>query len=183
MANHHGDDHHHHHHHHRNNPTVTHGLAKKRRILQPHGHHFRSPKKPPTLAIPSFADAVHRLDPSPEISPRTTLPCLPPPLLRPCHVCHRKPTTRVMLDAYADCELCGERACYICLRECNALDCDALSPSTGPLEDPSLRPPRTRRRICSSCAVEGLTEDTGEEIVWCLSCVRREEVRGGDMMF
>jgi hypothetical protein len=41
---------------------------------------------------------------------------------------------------------------------------------------------RRRRKICSSCAVEGLAEDT-EEIVWCLNCVRREEVRDKEMRF
>lgn len=38
--------------------------------------------------------------------------------LRPCHVCHRKPTKKTELDSYADCEGCGERTCYVCIREC-----------------------------------------------------------------
>ncbi|OJD11623.1 hypothetical protein ACJ73_09504 [Blastomyces percursus] len=44
--------------------------------------------------------------------------------LSPCHICHRRPTTRSTLDAYADCDLCAERTCYICLRECMAADCN-----------------------------------------------------------
>ncbi|PGH28976.1 hypothetical protein GX50_08278 [[Emmonsia] crescens] len=44
--------------------------------------------------------------------------------LSPCHICHRRPTTRSTLDAYADCDLCAERTCYICLRECMAVDCN-----------------------------------------------------------
>ncbi|KLJ12072.1 hypothetical protein EMPG_12798 [Blastomyces silverae] len=44
--------------------------------------------------------------------------------LFPCHICHRRPTTRSTLDAYADCDLCAERTCYICLRECMAVDCN-----------------------------------------------------------
>ncbi|CRG89912.1 Pc16g00970 [Talaromyces islandicus] len=92
----------------------------------------------PTLTIPSFSN--HH-DPSflstpgcdeDLVSPRTTTATtaallIPPPVLRPCHVCHRKPSTKVMLDAYADCELCGQRACYICLRECNSINCGAIS--------------------------------------------------------
>ncbi|ROW11508.1 hypothetical protein VMCG_01204 [Cytospora schulzeri] len=39
-------------------------------------------------------------------------------LLSPCHICHRKPTKKNELDSYADCEGCGERTCYVCIREC-----------------------------------------------------------------
>ncbi|KUI67306.1 hypothetical protein VM1G_02672 [Cytospora mali] len=38
--------------------------------------------------------------------------------LSPCHICHRKPTKKNELDCYADCEGCGERTCYVCIREC-----------------------------------------------------------------
>jgi hypothetical protein len=38
--------------------------------------------------------------------------------LRPCHICHQKPKVRSDLDSYGDCEGCGERTCYICMREC-----------------------------------------------------------------
>lgn len=203
---------------------------KKRRILQPtqqqqqqqqqpwpntNNNPSRSPSppnkkpQPPSLLIPpsySSNDSAS-LKASPEVSPRTVSP-LPPPLLRPCHICHRRPTTRVMLDAYADCELCGERACYICLRECNAVGCGTAGtgittwsgPTTpdgggggGEREEITIKngylyarqqPPQEQqgqqeqygrqhrhRKICSCCAVEGLTE-TGDEIVWCLECVR-----------
>jgi hypothetical protein len=121
----------------------------------------------------------------------------PHSLLHPCHVCHRRPTTRSVLDAYADCELCGERACYICLRECNGPECWASTPATTdknarrvpyisgicyglttssppPADDPELVTTcssQNRRKICSWCAVEGVT-DSGREVVWCLDCVR-----------
>ena len=39
-------------------------------------------------------------------------------LLSPCHICHRKPTKRSDLDSYADCMGCGQRTCYVCIREC-----------------------------------------------------------------
>ena len=38
--------------------------------------------------------------------------------LNPCHICRRKPTVKSELDSYADCEGCGKRTCYICIREC-----------------------------------------------------------------
>lgn len=38
--------------------------------------------------------------------------------LSPCHICRRKPTAKHELDAFADCEGCGERTCWICIREC-----------------------------------------------------------------
>jgi hypothetical protein len=41
--------------------------------------------------------------------------------LNPCHICRRKPTIKSELDAFADCEACSERTCYICIRECLGL--------------------------------------------------------------
>jgi hypothetical protein len=38
--------------------------------------------------------------------------------LNPCHICRRKPTAKHELDSFADCEGCGERTCYVCIREC-----------------------------------------------------------------
>jgi hypothetical protein len=38
-----------------------------------------------------------------------------------CHICRRKPTLRSELDTFADCEGCGRRTCYICIRECEGL--------------------------------------------------------------
>lgn len=130
---------------------------------------------------------------SPPISPKTLIPshphqqnpnpCTSASSLRPCHICHRRPTTRELLDAYADCDLCGQRACYICLRQCDAVDCcgsidlfannlfrdgsDRLQEGIDGNET-GLRQPR---KICSSCAVEGVT-DMGMEVVRCLDCVR-----------
>ncbi|KAK6865867.1 hypothetical protein PG990_004691 [Apiospora arundinis] len=39
-------------------------------------------------------------------------------LLSPCHICHRKPTKKSDLDSFADCEGCGQRTCFICMRSC-----------------------------------------------------------------
>lgn len=40
------------------------------------------------------------------------------PCLAPCHICHRRPTKKSDLDSFADCEGCGERTCFICMRDC-----------------------------------------------------------------
>ncbi len=39
-------------------------------------------------------------------------------LLSPCRVCHRRPTKKSDLDSFAACEGCGQRTCFVCLREC-----------------------------------------------------------------
>lgn len=38
--------------------------------------------------------------------------------LTPCHICHRKPTKKSHLDSFADCEGCGQRTCFVCIRQC-----------------------------------------------------------------
>lgn len=139
---------------------------------------------------------AQHLPPGASPSPATSVPSNAKLLLRPCHVCHRKPSTKVMLDAYADCDLCGQRSCYICLRECNASGCRSRQIQVFPQND--LRTPLTeeeggcfdaqmrfcndyagktarQKKVCSLCAVEGLTE-TGEETVWCVDCVRQAEM-------
>lgn len=44
--------------------------------------------------------------------------------LTPCHICHRRPTKRSDLDSFAECQGCGERACYVCIRECQGWNAD-----------------------------------------------------------
>ncbi|KAB8227820.1 hypothetical protein BDV23DRAFT_165254 [Aspergillus alliaceus] len=137
----------------------------------------------PNVCVPATSNIS-----SPPISPKTLVPqrntCAPASCLRPCHICHRRPTTKEVLDAYADCGLCGERSCYICLRQCDAAHCsgsayllgeshlfrgasEQLQEETG--DSRSLT--RQSRKICSYCSVEGVTE-TGLEVVRCLVCVR-----------
>lgn len=120
---------------------------------------------------------------SPPVSPKTLVPvsypATSPSALRPCHVCHRRPTTRQVLDAYADCDLCGERACFICLRQCDSIACSGANPNERVPGDSDIyrhdehlnEEAQARRKICSSCAVEDITE-MGTEIVRCLDCVR-----------
>ncbi|EER28707.1 hypothetical protein D8B26_001018 [Coccidioides posadasii str. Silveira] len=98
------------------------------------------------------------------------------PILTPCHICYRRPTMHFQLDAYADCELCRKRTCYICLRECDGPDCrtGVMDTSSGSCERSS-----SGRKMCSWCAVEGVT-DSGVDAVWCVDCVQRGEARCQD---
>lgn len=112
-------------------------------------------------------------------------------ILSPCHICRRKPTVKSELDAFADCECCGKRTCYICIREClgsavavskDTEMIDALSFSKQ--KEECLRQSNDDARnhdsdwgtghrgmVCSRCCVERGTE--GE--VLCLGCLRTEE--------
>ncbi|BDD59105.1 hypothetical protein MAP00_004343 [Monascus purpureus] len=187
-------------------------LPRKRRVLQqPSLHHqqyqqsagsVRASSNPTAsqskflshnVSVPTSRDLC-----SPPVSPKTLIPISYQPqqqqqqstsatALRPCHICHRRPTTREVLDAYADCDLCGERACYICLRQCDSIYCCGAADPVGG-KDRNFHPGdnlgtpqeclsedglgcRQKRKVCSWCAVEGVT-DTGLEVVRCLDCVR-----------
>ncbi|KAI1862166.1 uncharacterized protein JN550_010469 [Neoarthrinium moseri] len=52
-------------------------------------------------------------------------------VLSPCHICHRKPTKKSDLDSFADCEGCGERTCYVCIRQCQGWDSTTSRTSPG----------------------------------------------------
>jgi hypothetical protein len=39
-------------------------------------------------------------------------------LMSRCHICSRKPNKKSDLDSFADCQGCGQRTCYVCIREC-----------------------------------------------------------------
>lgn len=55
---------------------------------------------------------------SPQIRPQAAARTTSSALLSPCHICHRKPTRKSDLDSFADCEGCGQRTCYVCIRQC-----------------------------------------------------------------
>lgn len=120
------------HNHYHNNPSpkkaiaVPSPLAKKLRISTPGGGERPDPAGEGGAAVqrqqtplgPSSRHNHHtpvRQSPSKTTTTTTTTTTTN---LSPCHVCHRKPTKRTELDSYADCEGCGERTCYVCIREC-----------------------------------------------------------------
>ncbi len=94
-------------------------------------------------------------------------------LLRPCHICHRRPTTRAVLGGYVDCEDCGKRTCFICMRECDDDGCRYAEWIEGGMVVDGLqgttRPHSRRRRICSSCSVEKIDSE-GQDTVTCVEC-------------
>ncbi|KAJ5329034.1 hypothetical protein N7452_009424 [Penicillium brevicompactum] len=149
-------------------------LPRKRRHL---GSYLLPPQIQHTQST-HLSPNIYSTDPySPPISPKTLVPLhypqsASPTVLRPCHICHRRPTTRQVLDAYADCDLCHERACFICLRQCDSPSCQTPTDVKYHADsDVDADINTTKRKICSACAVEDITQ-TGAEIVRCLDCVR-----------
>lgn len=105
--------------------------------------------------------------------------------LSPCHICRRKPTELSQLDGYANCQSCGGRMCYVCMRQC-------LGGTQGPEGDYNLlasfeggdercgrysgaleKSQQTHKTfICSRCCVE-----EGEDgAVSCLGCFGAKKV-------
>lgn len=168
---------------------------KRRLIQQPYPQQWTDNLRvmPSKLLSPNTCLQTMRDLYSPPVSPKTIVPishasqphqpqrqqsaC--PTVMRPCHICYRRPTTWEVLDAYANCSLCGERACYICLRQCDSpVCCGAIEGSADgevmdfmPVGHSDGKERRQKRVVCSLCAVEGMT-DTGKEVVRCLDCVR-----------
>lgn len=96
--------------------------------------------------------------------------------LRPCHICRRKPTVKKELDAFADCEGCAKRTCWVCIREClggwgNKIEVGGEAGSGEGAEGWGENGIKHRGMVCSRCCVERGTE--GE--VLCLGCLRVEE--------
>ena len=132
--------------------------SKRRRIVL-HDSSASSLDQEPSRAVNLKASAL--------AAPLSTL------VLRPCHICHRRPRTRDAIESYADCTACGQRTCYICLRQCENDYCrfrhidahgennvnNSLSSETY-LEG---------THLCSLCTTEYVDED-GESLVRCLDC-------------
>ncbi|XXG94713.1 hypothetical protein Hte_000970 [Hypoxylon texense] len=88
-------------HHHSQQPLLQQPLLQQSHLFHGHSEYSTPPDSPqdfPTTIIPKSVN--------------------PAALLSPCHICHRKPTKRSDLDSFADCLGCGQRACFVCIREC-----------------------------------------------------------------
>ncbi|KAK3383256.1 hypothetical protein B0T24DRAFT_42012 [Lasiosphaeria ovina] len=92
-------------------PTSTPSPADKR-------HDPRKPS-PPTAAGAALTLQEDPLDettrPEAIVSSRTSSANL----MGRCHICFRKPSKKLDLDSFADCQGCGQRTCYVCIRECS----------------------------------------------------------------
>ena len=73
--------------------------------------------------------------------------------LAPCHICHRRPTKKSDLDSFAECQGCGGRACYICIRECQGWSADS-NDNYDDNEDVNDEPEHLSR----SCTMEDVDE-------------------------
>ncbi|KAM0564274.1 hypothetical protein ACHAPJ_000484 [Fusarium lateritium] len=62
-----------------------------------------------------------------QVQPAFAKPKVTSALLAPCHICHRRPTKKSDLDSFADCQGCGERTCFVCIRECHGWNLDGGS--------------------------------------------------------
>ena len=91
--------------------------------------------------------------------------------LSPCYICHRKPSELRHLDAYADCENCQRRVCFICIRQCEGfgsnMEEELLSGKTWVRTE-------HKAKVCSRCCVERGSEGD----VWCLGCLRAGDGSG-----
>lgn len=55
--------------------------------------------------------------------------------LSPCYICHRKPSERKELDGYSNCENCGRRTCYVCIRQCEGFGVGIVGRGEDWIED------------------------------------------------
>ena len=148
-----------HHHHHRdssNNPTAAAATAvfniprkviplpvsKRSRTLpdaeqdsRPHSYHHHHDAQHqfshahPEYSTPSISPP--RMQPHSHDTRPGTMKVNPASgLLDPCHICHRKPTRKSDLDSFADCMGCGQRTCYVCIRQCQGWLVGGSSPTT-----------------------------------------------------
>ncbi|KAH6619207.1 hypothetical protein B0J18DRAFT_237665 [Chaetomium sp. MPI-SDFR-AT-0129] len=62
----------------------------------------------------SYADHKSRSPPPAAIASRGNSAAL----MNRCHICSRKPSRKSDLDSFANCQGCGQRTCYVCIREC-----------------------------------------------------------------
>lgn len=180
-------------------------VAKKMRIASEADSHMRSRSNSPT--IPRHHQQQHKLYTSsttwreelqqtnaniqarPQQPSPTPYRTAPSSLLRRCHICHRKPAKKADLDSFADCQGCGERTCYVCIREClgwragqengNSNNTSNNNDAQGGLDDKDQRPGEPssgksdwvsgghRQMVCSRCCVE---KGPDGDVV-CLGCL------------
>ncbi|CAJ2502015.1 Uu.00g048680.m01.CDS01 [Anthostomella pinea] len=102
--------------------------TQQQHLRHQHQHHHDEHHD---AASPSPAAAMHQQQsyfshahPTPPISPHhlqnrpSASRANSSALLKPCHVCFRKPTKKSDLDSFADCMGCDRRTCFVCLRAC-----------------------------------------------------------------
>ncbi|KAI1107810.1 hypothetical protein F4804DRAFT_1233 [Jackrogersella minutella] len=175
-------------------------VSKRPRVVTDHDEYLHShgPTNEHSLQQSHLSHA-HPEYSTPPTSPQHTRPGAharagnQPPLLSPCHICHRKPTKKSDLDSFADCMGCGQRACFVCIRACqgwlSSSEAEANLSASFTMRDvdddnnSGIEPGRKQRKgggpdegwigrghremICSRCCVERGAEGD----VVCLGCL------------
>ncbi|KAK4230611.1 hypothetical protein QBC38DRAFT_356395 [Podospora fimiseda] len=78
----------------------------------------RSPPTSPSQRSRSLADQSPTKQRPASPSRTSGAPATAAALMSRCHICFRKPTKKTDLDSFADCQGCGQRTCFVCIREC-----------------------------------------------------------------
>ncbi|KAK1973128.1 hypothetical protein LY78DRAFT_650106 [Colletotrichum sublineola] len=84
-----------------------------------------------------------------------------PSSLSPCHICHRRPTKKSDLDSFADCQGCGQRSCFVCIRECHGWRKDGRPSTSGgsDLAHAEQQPERGNTDLSRSCQMDDVDDD------------------------
>ncbi|GKT42028.1 uncharacterized protein ColSpa_02209 [Colletotrichum spaethianum] len=83
-----------------------------------------------------------------------------PSSLSPCHICHRRPTKKSDLDSFADCQGCGLRSCFVCIRECQGWQKDGRpSSGGGDLGNVEQAPEQGGINLSRSCQMDDVDDD------------------------
>ncbi|KAK1984104.1 hypothetical protein LZ30DRAFT_586889 [Colletotrichum cereale] len=88
-----------------------------------------------------------------------------PSSLSPCHICHRRPTKKSDLDSFADCQGCGQRSCFVCIRECQGWRKDGRPSSSGggDLAHTEQEPEQGGIDLSRSCQMNDVDDDRQRE--------------------
>jgi hypothetical protein len=118
----------------------------------PHRHHDQQQQRDRQGAKDTYQDEFDQ-------QIRSGAPRSSTPLMSRCHICSRKPNKKSDLDSFADCQGCGQRACYVCIRECLGWGPNILS-TTGTAPEPlDQHPPDT---TTTTTTVEPPSEEQGD---------------------
>jgi len=109
---------HHHHHYHHNSPERTRPASPSLRQTRAFSSAAIAPTTANTTTTTTSATEAALQQTTANSRPAQVQRTATSTLLRPCHICHRRPTKKSDLDSFADCHMCCERTCYVCIRQC-----------------------------------------------------------------
>ncbi|KAK1460678.1 hypothetical protein CCUS01_08783 [Colletotrichum cuscutae] len=122
------------------------GTTSQHDSQQRRGSRSSTESRPASHAAQNQADAAGN-------RPRT------PSSLAPCHICHRRPTKKSDLDSFADCQGCGQRSCYVCVRECQGWEKDGRPSSNGGINSTQQDQGQDGLDLSRSCTMDDVDDD------------------------